>query len=74
MLRINPNAQKTEASVVRLPFQDNSFDLATCSMLVHHLTIEEQQIAIKEMQRVSRKYVFFSEPNRNNLSNLVFAL
>jgi len=74
MLRLNPCSNKICASVILLPFPENSFDLVTCSMLLHHLTHEEQLRALEEMNRVSRQYVFIAEPNRYNIANLIFAL
>jgi len=74
MLRINPNPDKIQASVTHLPFEDKTFDLATCSMLLHHLGDEERRVAVSEMHRVARKYVFIAEPNRNNIANAAFGL
>jgi ubiquinone/menaquinone biosynthesis C-methylase UbiE len=74
MLRVNPNPDKIQASVTQLPFEDKAFDLAACSMLLHHLNAEEQHVAVSEMRRVARKYVFIAEPNRNNLANAAFGL
>lgn len=74
MLQINPNKQKIMSVVTLLPFGDKTFDLVTCSMLLHHLTVAQQKIAINEMQRVAKKYIFIVEPNRNNLVNAVFML
>jgi SAM-dependent methyltransferase len=74
MLRINPCANKTCSSAMSLPFPDNSFDLVTCSMLLHHLSRPDQRRAMGEMSRIARHYVFIAEPVRNNVANVVFAL
>lgn len=64
MLRMNPSNLVAQASAFELPFPDNSFDLVFCSNLLHHLP--NQDHAIQEMKRVSRRYVVMLEPNRNN--------
>jgi ubiquinone/menaquinone biosynthesis C-methylase UbiE len=64
MLSINPCNKLIQSSALSLPFKDNRFDLVFCSNLLHH--IDDPTKAIKEMKRVSRKFVIISEPNRNN--------
>ncbi len=72
MLDNNSSNKKVCASATKLPFKDNSFDLAFCSNLLHHLDSPEE--AVSEMKRVSRKYVVLSEPNRNNPIMFMFGL
>ena len=74
MLRVNPNAGKVAADIAAMPFENKYFDLVTCSMLFHHLSFDKQSAALKEMRRVARKYIFITEPNGNNLANVIFAL
>ena len=64
-LKNNPATKKVIGSAYKLPFEDASFDIVFCSNLLHHL--ESPLIALKEMARVSRKYVIISEPNVFNL-------
>jgi SAM-dependent methyltransferase len=61
MLARNPLAQKAIASAYDLPFADDQFDIAIESNMLHHL--DDPEKAIKELMRVSRRYVFLSEPN-----------
>lgn len=63
-LQYNPARNKNIGSAYELPYNDNSFDIVFTSNLLHHL--DEPEKAVKEMQRVSKKYVVISEPNRNN--------
>lgn len=65
MLATNPLSQKALASVFALPFADASFDLIVESNMFHHL--EDPVKALVEMKRVSKKYVFLSEPNAQSL-------
>jgi SAM-dependent methyltransferase len=74
MIRLNPNPRTYLASVTKIPFKDNSFDLVTCSQLLHHLSEEERLKALEEMRRVAKKYIFIAEPNRNNPFNTLFFL
>jgi ubiquinone/menaquinone biosynthesis C-methylase UbiE len=60
MLSINPCKKRACGSATDLPFAENSFDIVFCSNLLHHL--EEPIDAVREMRRVSRKYVVLSEP------------
>ncbi|HEB35672.1 hypothetical protein LCGC14_0699820 [marine sediment metagenome] len=72
MLKNNSSKKKICGSATQLPFGDDSFDIAFCSNLLHHL--EEPEVAILEMKRVSREYVVLSEPNRNNPLMFMFGL
>lgn len=72
MLKKNPCNKKICGSAVSLPFHDNSFDITFCSNLLHHLNNQEN--AISEMKRISRRYVILSEPNRNNPLMFLFGL
>jgi SAM-dependent methyltransferase len=60
------------ASVNNLPFADDSFDLAYCWEVLHH--IEEPHRALAEMARVSRRFVVVFEPNPVNLAQFLFSL
>jgi len=45
----------------RLQYKDNSFDLVICSEVLEHL--ENPQKALRELIRVSKKYILVSVPN-----------
>ncbi len=64
MIELNPIKNKYIMDANDLKFEDNSFDIVFCHALLHHL--ENPNKAIKEMKRVSKKYVVMLEPNRNN--------
>ena len=72
MLSINPCNQLIQGSALSLPFKANSFDLVFCSNLLHH--IKDPEMVIREMKRVSKKYVVLSEPNRNNPLMALFSV
>lgn len=72
MLHLHPGRRLAQASAFELPFASQSFDLVFCSNLLHHLP--EPVAAVREMKRVSRRYVVISEPNRNNPAILALGL
>lgn len=63
-LQFNPAPVKVCCSVYHLPYPDDAFDLVFGSNLLHHL--DEPERAVREMTRVSKKYVIVSEPNNAN--------
>ncbi len=50
-------------SVTKLPFADNSFDAVCTFQVLEHIAFSDFEIALKEMKRVSKKYVFVSLPH-----------
>lgn len=56
-----PHLDLRVADVYKLPFKDNSFDLVICSEVLEHL--KEPEKALKELQRVCKRYVILSVPN-----------
>ena len=64
MLARNPIPQKFLMDASHLAFQDLSFDVVFCHALLHH--VENPVAVLKEMKRVSRRYVVILEPNRAN--------
>lgn len=72
MISTNPIERRVRSSADRLPFEDRSFDAVSCWELLHHL--EDPVGALREMWRVSRKRVFFFEPNRIHPGHLILGL
>ncbi|MBI4690187.1 MAG: class I SAM-dependent methyltransferase [Nitrospirae bacterium] len=64
MIEMNPVKKTSVMDACNLQFRDNSFDIVFCHGLLHH--VEDMDKVIREMKRVSRKYVIILEPNRNN--------
>lgn len=69
--KLFPNLAFKEGSIYKLPYKDGSFDLVVCTEVLEHL--EEPSKALKEMLRVSKKYLAISVPNEPlfMLSNLL---
>ncbi|MFH1748828.1 MAG: methyltransferase domain-containing protein [Planctomycetota bacterium] len=61
-----------QADARQLPFEDNHFDLVYGWEILHH--IADPCDVLREMMRVSRRYVLVAEPNRNNPAQFAFAL
>jgi ubiquinone/menaquinone biosynthesis C-methylase UbiE len=57
---------------LQLPFPDESFDSSFEANVLHH--VAERESVIKEMARVSRRYVVLLEPNRNNPLMFAFSI
>lgn len=50
-------------SVTNMPFEDGAFDLVCAFQMLEHLPFEDSLSAIKEMARVSRRYIVISLPD-----------
>ena len=56
-----PNLHVLQGDIYDLKYKDNSFDLVICSEVLEHL--ENPQKALRELIRVSKKYILVSVPN-----------
>ena len=59
--KIHPNITLKKESVYEMQYKNNSFDLVLSTEVLEHL--EEPKKALKEIFRVSKKYVLLSVPN-----------
>ncbi len=60
------NVRLIEADILSLPLPDNSADLCFCMRLFHHMKNERVRLdALKELARVSNRYVALSFYNKN---------
>lgn len=53
-----PGVDFIQGSALDLPFKDNSFDLVFTSGVLIHIAPEDLETVIKEITRVSRKYIW----------------
>ena len=72
MLSMNPISSKFLMDAERLAFQDMAFDLVFCHALLHH--VEDMDRVLREMRRVSKRYVVVMEPNRDNPLMFLFSV
>lgn len=59
--KLFPNLTFKEGNIYDMPYEDDSFDLVTCTEVLEH--INEPAKVFKEVLRVSKKYVIISVPN-----------
>lgn len=59
--KLHPQFKIEKGDIYKLPYKDNSFDLVLCMEVLEHL--ENPVAALKELKRVSKKYVLLSVPN-----------
>ena len=72
MIAMNPVKNTTVMNAENIGFMDKSFDIVFCHALLHH--VEDVDKVINEMKRVTRRYLIFLEPNRNNPLMFLFSL
>jgi SAM-dependent methyltransferase len=72
MLAENPCPRVVQCGATQLPFRDRSFDVAFEANLLHH--VDDRVQVVREMARVSRRWVVLIEPNRYNPLMLAFGL
>lgn len=58
--KIYPKIKYIKGDIYRTPFKNSEFDLVVCSEVLEHLTNPDQ--AIKELRRISRRYILISVP------------
>jgi SAM-dependent methyltransferase len=72
MLAQNPCPRVVQGEGTDLPFRDGSFDVVFEANVLHH--VKDRIRVVREMSRVSRRWVILIEPNRYNPLMLVFGL
>ncbi|HOY31328.1 MAG TPA: class I SAM-dependent methyltransferase [Bacteroidales bacterium] len=60
--------EKLQASSDQIPLPDASFDMALSSEMIEHLDDETLKKTIGEIKRLSKKYIFITVPNNENLN------
>ena len=63
----NPNLSFVEADARCLPYPDDTFDFATCSLALHHFDDQTALTIIREMIRVSKRAVIVNDLRREYL-------
>jgi SAM-dependent methyltransferase len=59
------SVQFAVADARQLPFADDSFDVVTCSLVLHHLNPDEAVSMLREMSRVARRGIVVNDLVRN---------
>lgn len=63
-----PNIFSLRADALELPFHDNTFDYAICSLFTHHFRDEAVINILSEMRRVSRRAIFAIDLHRHPIA------
>ena len=64
---LKPGHRAVAADALRLPFRDNSFDLVSCNLFVHHLSPADVSRFVAEASRVCRYAVLINDLIRHPL-------
>ena len=59
---------------LNLPFVENSFDYAICSLFTHHFTDENIIAILREMSRVARRKIFVIDLHRHPMAYLSYQI
>lgn len=57
---------------LQLPFADDSFDYAICSLFTHHFADEQIMLILRELARVARRRIFVIDLHRHPLAYLFY--
>jgi len=55
-----------EANVLEMPFKEGSFDVTLCINVLHHIYDSDLEIALRELARITKKYLILEIKNKNN--------
>jgi ubiquinone/menaquinone biosynthesis C-methylase UbiE len=61
-------------NALNLPFTENSFDYAICSLFTHHFTDENIIAILREMARVARRKIFVIDLHRHRMAYLSYQI
>jgi SAM-dependent methyltransferase len=64
---VHVSTDKFESDVANIPRPDGAFDCVTCLQVIEHLPCNVYQRALKELARVSNRYLIISVPFKEDL-------
>ncbi|MDT7602644.1 MAG: hypothetical protein QOF61_641 [Acidobacteriota bacterium] len=67
-----PEIAAVRGDATRLPFADDSFDYAACSLFMHHFKDDGVVAVLSEMARVARRRVFVIDLHRHALAYFLY--
>jgi len=66
------NVRCVQGNGTRLPFADEAFDYAYCTLLLHHLSDADAVELIREMDRVASKGIYVIDLNRDPVAYFTY--
>lgn len=69
-----PGISSVRGDAVKMPFADDSFDYAACSLFTHHLSDEMVVEVLREMGRVSRRGIFVIDLHRHPVALALYKI
>jgi len=70
--REHPGITSVRGDALRLPFADECFDYALCSLFTHHFRDEQVVMILRELSRVSRRGIFVIDLHRHPLAYYLY--
>ena len=58
-----------EGDLLKIPFNDRSFDITICLNVLHHIHVKDFSNAIQELSRITNKYIILEIRNERNIFN-----
>lgn len=72
--RTHSEIQAVQGNALALPFEDDTFDFAYCSLFTHHLTDEQIPAALIEMSRVAQRGIVVIDLERSPTAWVLYQL
>ncbi len=69
-----PEIEAVRGDALNLPFTDDAFDYAICSLFTHHFTDENVVRILEEMSRVARRRIFVIDLHRHRAAYLLYRI
>lgn len=63
------NVKFMKKDLLNLPFKDRSYDISVCINVLHHIHKTDFEKALKELARISDKYLILEIRNKKNIFN-----
>ena len=61
-----------EKNLLNLDYDERSFDVSICVNVFHHIHRKDQEKAVKELSKISDKYVILEIRNKKNIFNFYY--